>query len=113
MTTSLSTKDRLIQTAAQLFRRHGYHGVGLAELLSAAQAPKGSLYHHFPAGKSDLALAASTWASDGMLRVLAASFEPAESFHEGFTTLSFKLAKLFDISKIFRSTQICFKYSQS
>ncbi|QBF33495.1 TetR/AcrR family transcriptional regulator [Thalassococcus sp. S3] len=95
---SLSTKDRLIRTAARMFHSHGYHGVGLTELLSAAGAPKGSLYHHFPNGKSDLALAAATWASDGMLRLIAASFEPAESFQAGFTTLCHKLAKLLDLS---------------
>lgn len=46
---------RLIRVAAELFRKRGYHGVGLSELLTAAKAPKGSLCHHFPDGKSDLA----------------------------------------------------------
>ena len=59
----LPTKDRLIHAAATLFRTRGYHGVGLADVLADAKAPKGSLYHHFPNGKSDLALAAATWAS--------------------------------------------------
>ena len=39
-------------------RTRGYHGVGLNELLAKAGAPKGVLYHHFPGGKSELALAA-------------------------------------------------------
>lgn len=38
-------------------RRKGYHGVGLNELLAEAGAPKGVLYHHFPGGKSELAIA--------------------------------------------------------
>ncbi|MFK7751626.1 MAG: TetR/AcrR family transcriptional regulator [Sedimentitalea sp.] len=96
--TSLPTKDRLIRSAAELFRTRGYSGVGVSEILSAAKAPKGSLYHHFPNGKSDLAIAAATWASDGMLRVIAASFEPAANFQQGETTFYFKLAKLFDLS---------------
>ncbi len=94
----MPTKDRLIQTAARLFSARGYHGVGVAEILAAAKAPKGSLYHHFPNGKSDLALAAATWASDGMLRTIAAAFEPAPDFRAGAETLCHKLAKLFDIS---------------
>ena len=49
----LSTKERLVRTACALFRQRGYSGVGVAEILTAAQAPKGSLYHHFPNGKSD------------------------------------------------------------
>lgn len=92
------TKERLIHAAAGLFRTHGYHGVGLSDLLSAAKAPKGSLYHHFPNGKSDLALAAATWASDGMLRIIAQSFADAPGFHEGAKTLCYKLAKLFDLA---------------
>ena len=39
-------------------RTKGFHGVGLHELLGEAQAPKGVLYHHFPGGKAELALAA-------------------------------------------------------
>ncbi|MFN5881268.1 MAG: TetR/AcrR family transcriptional regulator, partial [Burkholderiales bacterium] len=39
-------------------RTRGYHGVGLNELLAAAQAPKGVLYHHFPGGKAELAVCA-------------------------------------------------------
>ncbi len=39
-------------------RTRGFHGVGLNELLTEAQAPKGVLYHHFPGGKTELALAA-------------------------------------------------------
>lgn len=92
----LSTKDRLIRTASDLFRQRGYAGVGVAEILSAANAPKGSLYHHFPNGKADLAMASATWASDGMLRLIAASFEDAERFEDGARTLCYKLAKLFD-----------------
>lgn len=97
-TAALPTKDRLIRAAAQLFRARGYHGVGLNDLLAEASAPKGSLYHHFPNGKTDLALAAATWASDEMLRVIAASFADAKSFDDGATTLCFKLAKLFDLT---------------
>ncbi|MEO0403157.1 MAG: TetR/AcrR family transcriptional regulator [Pseudomonadota bacterium] len=95
---ALPTKDRLILSAATLFRTRGYNGVGLADLLADAKAPKGSLYHHFPNGKSDLALAAATWASDQMLRLIATSFDGAETFSDGATTLCYKLAKLFDVT---------------
>ncbi|QKE65800.1 TetR/AcrR family transcriptional regulator [Aquipseudomonas campi] len=43
---------------ADTLQRKGLHGAGLNELLAQAQAPKGSLYHHFPGGKSELAVAA-------------------------------------------------------
>ncbi|HEY6134017.1 MAG TPA: TetR/AcrR family transcriptional regulator [Rubrivivax sp.] len=52
------TRDRLIATMSRALQRRGLHGVGLNELLAEAQAPKGVLYHHFPGGKTELAVAA-------------------------------------------------------
>jgi TetR/AcrR family transcriptional repressor of lmrAB and yxaGH operons len=54
----ISTRDKLIAAMADALQRKGLHGVGLTELLDLAGAPKGSLYHHFPGGKSELAVAA-------------------------------------------------------
>jgi TetR/AcrR family transcriptional repressor of lmrAB and yxaGH operons len=93
-----STAQRLTVTAAQLFQQKGYHGVGLAEILNTAKVPKGSLYHHFPNGKPDLALAAADWASGLMLGVIEDAFNHAPSFEDGARTLCYKLAKLFDLS---------------
>ncbi|MFQ6551354.1 TetR/AcrR family transcriptional regulator [Aestuariibius insulae] len=98
MTTTLSTRDRLIIHAAQLFQQRGYHGVGLTEILETAGVPKGSLYHHFPNGKADLAVAAADWASVDLLRIVDDAFGEAVDFRHGATTLCFKLAKLFDLS---------------
>lgn len=92
------TRTRLIQTAAKLFRQKGYHGTGMAEILTLAQAPKGSLYHHFPNGKPDLAKASAEWASDGMKQIIDDSFLPAADWLAGATTLCHKLAKFFDLS---------------
>lgn len=52
------TRARLIRVATLLFQMRGYHGVGVAHILEAARIPKGSLYHHFPGGKAQLAIAA-------------------------------------------------------
>ena len=49
-----STKDRIIDTTAELFRRHGYTGTGMKQIVQASAAPFGSLYHHFPGGKEQL-----------------------------------------------------------
>jgi AcrR family transcriptional regulator len=49
-----STKDRILETTAELFRRHGYTGTGMKQIVAAASAPFGSLYHHFPGGKEQL-----------------------------------------------------------
>jgi len=52
------TRDRLIGAMLEALGTRGFHGVGISELLSRAQAPKGVLYHHFPGGKTEWAVAA-------------------------------------------------------
>lgn len=53
-----ATRERLLAAARTLFQARGFHGVGVSDILAAAGAPKGSLYHHFPGGKDDLAAVA-------------------------------------------------------
>ena len=52
------TRDRLIGAMLEALGTRGFHGVGISELLHRAQAPKGVLYHHFPGGKTEWAVAA-------------------------------------------------------
>jgi TetR/AcrR family transcriptional repressor of lmrAB and yxaGH operons len=47
-------KTRFLQAGERLFRRQGYAGSGLKELIKEAQAPSGSLYYYFPDGKEQL-----------------------------------------------------------
>lgn len=49
-----STKDRILDTTAELFRRYGYTGTGMKQIVAEANAPFGSLYHFFPGGKEQL-----------------------------------------------------------
>ena len=52
------TRERLIGAMLDALQCRGFHGVGLNEVLTQAGAPKGVLYHHFPGGKTELAVAA-------------------------------------------------------
>ncbi len=49
-----ATRERILDTTAELFRRYGYTGTGLKQIVAAANAPFGSLYHFFPGGKQQL-----------------------------------------------------------
>jgi AcrR family transcriptional regulator len=60
-----ATKDRIMDSSAELFRRQGYAGTGIKQILAAANAPFGSLYHFFPGGKEQLG--AETIRSSGRL----------------------------------------------
>lgn len=53
----LPTRERILLAARTLFQRRGYFAVGTAEILAMARAPKGSMYHHFPGGKEEIAIA--------------------------------------------------------
>ena len=53
-------RQPIVNTAVALFRRQGYSRTGLNEIVDVSGAPKGSLYHYFPLGKSSIAVAAVT-----------------------------------------------------
>jgi AcrR family transcriptional regulator len=48
------TRQRILDTTAEHFRRYGYTGTGLKQIVAGANAPFGSLYHFFPGGKQQL-----------------------------------------------------------
>jgi TetR/AcrR family transcriptional repressor of lmrAB and yxaGH operons len=51
-------RQPIIDAAVTLFRRQGYACTGLNDIVDVSGAPKGSLYHYFPLGKSSIAVAA-------------------------------------------------------
>jgi TetR/AcrR family transcriptional regulator, lmrAB and yxaGH operons repressor len=75
------TRDRIVETAAELFRAQGVNGTGVLAILDRARAPRGSLYHHFPGGKTELVLAGlefeSSRVSGDLETLLATDPDPA------------------------------------
>ncbi|MGH8791566.1 MAG: TetR family transcriptional regulator [Stackebrandtia sp.] len=55
MATRGETRARILAAAGELFERQGFHATGMNQILAAGDAPKGSLYFHFPGGKEQLA----------------------------------------------------------
>ena len=53
----IAAAQRCFDTAALLFRRQGYAATGVNQILETADVKAGSLYHHFPDGKQELAAA--------------------------------------------------------
>ncbi len=64
------SRDALIDTAALLFRRQGYAATGVNQILQTADVKAGSLYHHFPNGKQELAAAVVESAGGAIERLL-------------------------------------------
>ena len=50
------TRDRILDATAELYRRQGMSATGLKQISSAARAPFGSIYHHFPGGKESISV---------------------------------------------------------
>ncbi len=57
------SRNQMIQSAALLFREHGYSGTGFRDVIEHSGAPRGSIYHHFPGGKEQLAAETVAWAA--------------------------------------------------
>jgi AcrR family transcriptional regulator len=50
----MTTRDRIVDASAELFRLQGYNATGVKQIVEAAGAPFGSVYHHFPGGKEQI-----------------------------------------------------------
>jgi TetR/AcrR family transcriptional repressor of lmrAB and yxaGH operons len=56
-------RERLLEGAGRLLAEKGYAGMELRDVAERGDAPRGSIYHHFPGGKAQLAAEAA--AADG------------------------------------------------
>jgi TetR/AcrR family transcriptional regulator, lmrAB and yxaGH operons repressor len=61
-------RERMIRSAALLFRERGVEGTPLSAVVEHSGAPRGSIYHHFPGGKEELVEEAVRWAGDTISR---------------------------------------------
>lgn len=77
MSSTQTTKERIVFASAELFRRQGYTGTGVKQIVAAAHAPFGSLYHHFPGGKEQLGEQVIRIAGGMYGELVAAVFDPA------------------------------------
>ncbi len=52
-------RERLLEGAGRLLAERGYAGMELRDVAERGSAPRGSIYHHFPGGKAQLAAEAA------------------------------------------------------
>ncbi len=88
------TRERILEASGELFRRQGYAGTGIKAILTASDAPYGSLYHFFPGGKEELGAAALREGGLTYLRLVEAYFgegvdvvEATSAFFDGAATV--------------------------
>src|SRR5438093_13219352 len=61
------SRARMVRSAASLIRTRGVNATSFSDVLSDSGAPRGSIYHHFPNGKEQLAADAIRWTSERVL----------------------------------------------
>jgi TetR/AcrR family transcriptional regulator, lmrAB and yxaGH operons repressor len=66
-------RERMIQSAAVLFRERGVDATSFSDVIAHSGAPRGSIYHHFPGGKAQLAEEATRYAGEFIAEGLAAA----------------------------------------
>ncbi len=62
--TNHGPRERMVYQAVQLIRGGGVSGASLRDVVTAADAPRGSLQHYFPGGKDQLVDEALAWGAD-------------------------------------------------
>ncbi|NQE86698.1 TetR/AcrR family transcriptional regulator [Nocardia terpenica] len=75
---STGTRERIVTAAAELMRRQGYGATSVKQLTAAAGAPIGSLYHHFPEGKQQIAAEALRTSGAAYIQLLPLLLDPHE-----------------------------------
>ena len=71
------SRANMVRSAAALISSRGVSGTSFADVVSDSGAPRGSIYHHFPDGKRQLAEDAIRWTSDRVIAYLRSG--PTES----------------------------------
>ncbi len=71
-------KAKMIRSQALLQRERGVAGTALPDVLRHSGAPRGSIYHHFPDGRAQLAAEATGWAADFVAADLEAALADAD-----------------------------------
>lgn len=95
MNTKVKSKDVLIETASRLFMLRGYCGVGLNDIIEESGIPKGSLYHYFPEGKEQLAIAAIENTKTLVMEDIKAVFDSQSKLIDALQAYVYQLSRAF------------------
>jgi len=70
---AMNSRASMVRSAASLIRSRGVNATSFSDVLADSGAPRGSIYHHFPDGKMQLAEDAIQWTSERLLTHLRAA----------------------------------------
>jgi AcrR family transcriptional regulator len=80
------TRETILTTAIELMRVHGYAALSMKQIVAGSGAPIGSIYHHFPEGKSQIAREALVNAGVAYAAIVPAVFADQTDLGAGIRT---------------------------
>jgi TetR/AcrR family transcriptional regulator, lmrAB and yxaGH operons repressor len=86
------SKQHILETAARLFEKQGYHATGLNEIIRESDAPKGSLYYYFPEGKEQIGVETALWSAAQMAERIRFGLAQVENPAEAIRQLALGIA---------------------
>lgn len=89
------TRTRLLESAAEVFARHGYAAASVSEIVDVAGCSTGALYAHFE-GKSDLFLSLMDEAIPGWGAYYGQGVDAAESLDDALCVVAERWTELLD-----------------
>jgi AcrR family transcriptional regulator len=66
-----SPRERMVVSAALLIRERGAHATAISDVLEHSGAPRGSAYHYFPGGRTQLLCEAVDYAGEHVAAIIA------------------------------------------
>ncbi|MFI7292742.1 TetR/AcrR family transcriptional regulator [Streptomyces sp. NPDC050121] len=83
------SRERMVTSAVALLGEHGAGGVSIDRVLAHSGAPRGSVYHHFPGGRTQLIDEAVVFAGDFIADLIDAAMDDPDPLRavDGFFAL--------------------------
>jgi TetR/AcrR family transcriptional regulator, lmrAB and yxaGH operons repressor len=100
------SKIRIIRATLDLLSQSGLSGVGINQVVAASAAPKGSIYHFFPGGKTELATAALKDAEQGEGQWFRGFFQQREPVARKVESLFASAANLLEGSEFMKGCPV-------
>lgn len=73
-----SPRERMVISAALLIRERGAHATAISDVLEHSGAPRGSAYHYFPGGRTQLLCEAVDYAGEHVAAIIAVADSGAQ-----------------------------------
>src|SRR5438067_890135 len=90
------SRERMIAAAETLMREQGLAGAAINPVVKLSRAPIGSVYHHFPGGKTQLASEALRIHGEKVRRLLVAAFDTKKPLPQRLRTSFRHAATVFE-----------------